>query len=331
MGCHNSTPSKEETTMSTEIEEFKCTAQGSGILGDTHVQITGTEWTLLLDEPVEEGGKNQNANPMQFFISSLVACENEQAAVVAEELKIKIEKIEYEVSCDLDLGAFGGDNLDLTQPYVQGIVKATVTTDGTEEQVAALGASCDARCPIRRLLVNSGVVVKSAYAKAGGEPMASVDAGPEPTEPVERFHCTAQGSGILGDTNVQITGTEWKLLLDEPTEDGGNNKAPNPMQNFIAALTACENEQAAVIAGELKIKIEKIDWTVQVDLDLAGFEGKDLKLTQPFTATSINATVATDGTAEQVVSLAASLHARCPIRRLLINSGVDVKSNVTKA
>lgn len=148
---------------------------------------------------------------------------------------------------------------------------------------------------------------------------------------VEQFTCTAQGIGILGDTKVQITGTDWNLQLDEPEEEGGTNKGANPMQYLIAALAGCENEQAAVIAEELKIKIEKIEWNVTVDLDLAGFEGKNLNLTQPYKAASITGKVTTDGTVDQVASLAASLAARCPIRRLLVNSGVDVQSNITKA
>lgn len=49
-----------------DVEQFACTAQGIGILGDTKVQITGTDWNLQLDEPEEEGGTNKGANPMQW-------------------------------------------------------------------------------------------------------------------------------------------------------------------------------------------------------------------------------------------------------------------------
>ena len=47
---------------------------------------------------------------------------------------------------------------------------------------------------------------------------------------VERFECTAQGIGIMGDTKVQIKDSEWTLQLDEPESDGGTNKGANPMQ-----------------------------------------------------------------------------------------------------
>lgn len=119
--------------------------------------------------------------------------------------------------------------------------------------------------------------------------------------------------------------------MDEPEAEGGKNQNANPMQFFVASLVGCENELAAVVASELKIKIEKIEWDVAVDLNLDGFEGEDLKLEQPYTGARIDGKVFTDGTPEQVASLAASLHSRCPIRRLLVNSGVVVQSNIVKA
>lgn len=314
-----------------ELEKFSCTAQGTGILGDTQVQITGTEWKFVIDEPVADGGKNQNGNPMHHYISSLTGCENEQAAVVAAEMGIKIEKIEFEVDVDIDLGAFGGGNLKLTQPYQQAVIRAVVTTDGTDAQVKELGESIAARCPVRRLLVNSGAKVQSSYAKAGGAAVEAPSAGEEPKEPVERFSCTGVGSGILGDTNIQIKGEPWTFLLDEPVEEGGKNGNANPMQYFIASLTACENEQAAVVAGEMKIKIEKIEWAVDVELDLAGFTGDNKGLGQPYTGASVKATVTTDGTAEQVEALGKSIAARCPITQLLTNSGIKVAHAFSKA
>ena len=84
----------------------------------------------------------------------------------------------------------------------------------------------------------------------------------------------AQAEGIGWPTKVTITDTEWKLQLDEPVEDGGSNSGPNPMQYFIASLAGCQNEQANVVADELKLTIERIEIDVEIDLDLAGFMGE---------------------------------------------------------
>ena len=90
---------------------------------------------------------------------------------------------------------------------------------------------------------------------------------------VETFKGTAKGKGW--PTTVSIVDTEWTIQVDEPTEDGGTNSGPNPMQYFTAALAACQNEQAQVVAEELSLSIDEIDIAIEIDLDLAGFMGME--------------------------------------------------------
>ena len=46
---------------------------------------------------------------------------------------------------------------------------------------------------------------------------------------IETFSCTAQGTGVLGNTLVKIDSPDnWELLVDEPKEDGGNKCCPEP-------------------------------------------------------------------------------------------------------
>lgn len=77
-----------------------------------------------------------------------------------------------------------------------------------------------------------------------------------------------QGNGCP----TKIVDTEWKFHSDEPTEDGGSNTGPNPMQQFIASLAGCQNEQTQVVAEEMGLNIEQIDLEIEIDLD--GFMGK---------------------------------------------------------
>ncbi len=50
--------------------------------------ITDTEFTLQIDEPVEEGGTNSGPNPMQYFAASLAGCQNEQAQASEAEKEV---------------------------------------------------------------------------------------------------------------------------------------------------------------------------------------------------------------------------------------------------
>ncbi|MFT6334127.1 MAG: putative redox protein [Saprospiraceae bacterium] len=145
---------------------------------------------------------------------------------------------------------------------------------------------------------------------------------------LETFKAQAQGNGW--PTKVDIVGTEWKLQLDEPTEDGGSNTGANPMQYFIASLAGCQNEQAQVVAEELSLNIEQINIDVEIDLDLAGFMGTSDHSNGSYKNVRLNAVVHGEVTDEQVKSMGQKVDARCPILALLRTSDCKIESNWSK-
>ncbi len=142
-------------------ETFKAKAQGTGWA--TKVNITGTEWTIQVDEPVDDGGTNSGPNPMQYFAASLASCQNEQAQVVAEELSLEINSIDIDLEIDLDLSGFMGVTDHSRGSYKQVRLSAKVNGSVTNEQAQTLGAKVDARCPVLELLRNSGCEIHSTW------------------------------------------------------------------------------------------------------------------------------------------------------------------------
>jgi len=145
------------------IETFRAVAQGRG--WPTEVSISDTEWTLKVDEPVEDGGLNTGPNPMQYFIASLVSCQNEQSQVVAEELSLTISQIDIKVEIDLDLSGFMGMSDTSNGSYKNVRLDALVSGEVTAEQVKNLGQKVDERCPILALLRTSGCKIDSNWNK----------------------------------------------------------------------------------------------------------------------------------------------------------------------
>lgn len=143
------------------LETFKVTAEGKG--WPTKVRVAETNWTIQIDEPVEDGGSNSGANPMQYFAASLVGCQNEQAQVVAEELGLTISKIDIIAELDLDLSGFMGISDNSDGSYKQVRLNALVSGDVTKTQVEELGNKVDKRCPILGLLRSSGCEVISSW------------------------------------------------------------------------------------------------------------------------------------------------------------------------
>lgn len=141
---------------------------------------------------------------------------------------------------------------------------------------------------------------------------------------LETFNATAEGKGW--PTSVTISGTDWKLQVDEPEEDGGSNSGPNPMQYFIASLASCQNEQAQVVAEELSITIDKIDITLAVDLNLDGFMGLDAHSENCFKRANFKAVVHGAISKDQIMELGKRVDNRCPILSLLRSGGCVIES-----
>jgi len=144
-------------------------------------------------------------------------------------------------------------------------------------------------------------------------------------EHLETFKATATGEGW--PTKVEITGTAWKIQIDEPKEDGGSNSGPNPMQYFSASLAGCQNEQAQVVAEELGVNISKIEIDLEIDLDLAGFMGDANHSNGSYKQVHLKATVYGEITKEQIEELGNKVDARCPILALLRSGGCEINSS----
>lgn len=140
---------------------------------------------------------------------------------------------------------------------------------------------------------------------------------------VEVFRATAQGSGW--PTKVSILDSKWEFQVDESKEDGGLNNGPNPMHHFVASLAGCQNEQAQVVAEEMEIEAKKIDFTVEVSLNLSGFIGSAENSEGCFEKVNINAEVS-GVSAEQAEALGTKVNARCPILSLLRSAGATIES-----
>jgi uncharacterized OsmC-like protein len=145
---------------------------------------------------------------------------------------------------------------------------------------------------------------------------------------IETFKVNAQGNGW--PTKVHVVGTEWNLKLDEPTDDGGSNSGPNPMQYFIASLAGCQNEQAQVVAEELSVKLEQVNIEIEIDLDLGGFMGTVDHSNGSYKQVRLKATVDGEASDTQIKTLGEKVDARCPILALLRNSGCEIISDWSK-
>lgn len=130
--------------------------------------------------------------------------------------------------------------------------------------------------------------------------------------------------GFLADVITR----DFNFISDEPTELGGTNKGPNPVEYVLGAFAACQEIVIKAYATVLDIDLQEVKVEVDGKLDLHGF----LNLTEEragFQSVSYKTTIVTNETNSGKLKLLEELSVtRCPVLDIIQNP-VEVTGSVT--
>jgi uncharacterized OsmC-like protein len=111
--------------------------------------------TIEVDEPAALGGQDAAANPVEYYLASLLSCQIVTWRIWADKLGITVDGISARAEGDLDVrGFFGFD--DAVRPGFSS-VRLIVTVSGpeTEQRYRELQEAVDAHCPVLDLTRNA--------------------------------------------------------------------------------------------------------------------------------------------------------------------------------
>jgi uncharacterized OsmC-like protein len=110
--------------------------------------------TIEVDEPPALGGEDAAANPVEYYLASLLSCQVVTWRVWADKLGIAVDHLSARAEGDLDVqGFFGFD--DSVRPGFSAVrVVVTVTGPESRERYLQLQDAVDAHCPVLDLTRN---------------------------------------------------------------------------------------------------------------------------------------------------------------------------------
>lgn len=110
----------------------------------------------------------------------------------------------------------------------------------------------------------------------------------------------------------------FKVIVDEPEDLGGTNKAMNPVELLLCSLGSCQTILAASFAPKFNIKLEEFWVELEGDLDPDGFQG--LADVRPgYSNIRYNFHIKSNASEDNVRKLVDLIEKRCPVKDTLAN------------
>ncbi|KAB1198692.1 MULTISPECIES: OsmC family protein [Haloferax] len=90
----------------------------------------------------------KDVNPVEYFLGSILGCLNSTTTMVARDMGIDIDELEVTVEGGVNYARYRGEESD-DRPGLQGVeVTMSVDAAADEEELEALLAAVEERCPV---------------------------------------------------------------------------------------------------------------------------------------------------------------------------------------
>tara|TARA_A100001037_G_C15096961_1_gene611962 strand:- start:763 stop:1272 length:510 start_codon:yes stop_codon:yes gene_type:complete len=113
------------------------------------------------------------------------------------------------------------------------------------------------------------------------------------------------------------------FVIDEPTERGGTNKGPTPVESVMGGLCGCDAAITHQVAHIMKFKYGDVSYSCDAEIDVRGARG--VKGVRPyFEKVTVKKIFRSNESAERIEKLKANVEQRCPVSNLIRDAGVDL-------
>jgi len=143
------------------VATFTVSGTGTGVA--QKVRVGGSTHEIAVDTLPAFGGADSAPSPISYALAALVSCNQVVAQIVAKDLGIRLDSFAFDASADLDTAVLVGGSHDADANFESLTLDATIRTNATPDQFAALKAETERRCPIYQLYARSGVRLTTTW------------------------------------------------------------------------------------------------------------------------------------------------------------------------
>jgi len=122
-----------------------------------------------------------------------------------------------------------------------------------------------------------------------------------------------------GGNNMSPAPRRFTIMVDEPSELGGVDGAPNPVEVLLSALAGCVTAGIATNAQMFGVPIDAIDIDLEADVDARGFLGHDQSVRNGVTDIRYTVTIQSSAPEDKVRKCKETIDRKSPVRDTLAN------------
>ncbi len=114
-------------------------------------------------------------------------------------------------------------------------------------------------------------------------------------------------------TKLAVAVRDFSFVIDEPTNFGGTDAGPNPVEYLLASLAGCMNVVIHMIARERGVEVRALRLTVTGELDPSRLMAQPTENRAGFQAIEVVAHIDSDSSAAELDEVLRLSSTRCPI------------------
>lgn len=103
---------------------------------------------IIIDEPPTLGGTDHGANPVEYLLASYAGCLNVMGHLIAGELGFKLDKLEIELSGNLNPDRLFGTSFEERAGFKKIDIQLKPTANASPELLKVWTEAVENRCPI---------------------------------------------------------------------------------------------------------------------------------------------------------------------------------------
>ncbi len=121
-------------------------------------------------------------------------------------------------------------------------------------------------------------------------------------------------------TRLDVNARQFKIVVDEPAQLGGNDEGANPVEYILAGYAGCINVVGHLVAKELGINIKKLSIEISGDINPARFLGLSFDERAGFLSLHVKLQVDSDSDEQTLNKWLQIVESRCPVNDNLANA-----------